>query len=136
VDQIVAEIENKMAEEERLKEKRRKAAIVGTAKFKTQVVDPFTALGLTPREDRVWTRGKQLTLKQQELLRRQGVDPDNLSYAEGQQIINHLFHRWENKLATLKQCQLLKRYGVDARNMGMAEASARIDSIASRGWRM
>jgi superfamily II DNA or RNA helicase len=136
VDQIVAEIENKMAEEERLKEKRRKAAIVGTAKFKTQVVDPFTALGLTPREDRAWFKGKQLTLKQQELLRRQGVDPDNLSYAEGQQIINHLFHRWENKLATLKQCQLLKRYGVDARNMGMAEASTRIDSIASRGWRM
>src|SRR4030095_15240111 len=100
------------------------------------VVDPFSALGIKPRGDRAWYKGKALTLKQQELLRRQGGAPDNLSYAEGQQTINHLFYRWENKLATMRQCQLLRRFGVDANNMKMEEASHRIAAIARRGWRM
>jgi superfamily II DNA or RNA helicase len=135
LDEIVAEIEGKMAEEARLREARIKANVIAKAKFTTQVIDPFAAFSIKPRSDRVWNKGNHLTLKQCELLRRQGIDPGSMSYNEGKQIINHLFYRWEHKLATLKQCNLLRRYGIDGSKMKMEEASAQIDAIARRGWR-
>lgn len=121
-------------EERRRREAARRAHLVATASYRSVAVDPFDVFQLQP----TYARGrdaKQLSEKQRGMLRRQGVDPDSLSYAQGKQILNEMFRRFESDQCTLKQASILAKRGLPT-DVSRVEASKMIDEIAEReGWR-
>jgi hypothetical protein len=123
-------------EERRRKEIARKAKVVARASYSTTFVDPFDLLGMNVSAPRGWDAGKHLSEKQISLLKKQGVDPSSMPYAQASQLIRVLFQRWNNKLSTMKQIKLLKKRGIDAVNMPYADASKQISLIAEKeGWK-
>ncbi len=130
------ELARAQAEIERAKlaEAARRAALVARARYSTSHVDPFDVFDLAPAKARGWDTGKSLSEKQANLLRRQGIDPDRLPYAQAKQVLNEMFRRWDVGLATFGQVKVLKRNGVGA-PMRREEAKKAIDRIAERqGW--
>jgi type I site-specific restriction endonuclease len=128
------EAEEELREQKRLEEAARKARLVATAKFTTQSVDPFDILHLDPVKPRGWDNVKQLTEKQRSLLTRQGINPDNLSFSQGKQLVGEILRRFDRKLCSFKQAKVLRKYGYDT-EVSFAEASAMIDALARNQWR-
>lgn len=128
------EAEAELQEQKRLAEAARRARLVATARFTTQSVDPFDVLHLDPVKPRGWDNVKQLTEKQRSLLAKQGINPDNLSFSQGKQLISEIFRRWDGKLCSFKQAKVLRKYGYGT-EVSFAEASATIDALAKNGWR-
>lgn len=123
------------AEAKRLKEAARRARIIGKAQFSSRSINPFDVFQLEPARERGWDKGKSLSEKQLNLLRKQGIDPAEMSYAQGRQVISEMFRRWDGKLATLKQCNLLKKHGYETKDLSMADAGKLIDGLAKNGWK-
>ncbi len=128
------EAEAELQEQKRLAEAARRARLVATARFTTQTVDPFDVLHLDPVKPRGWDNVKQLTEKQRSLLAKQGINPDNLSFSQGKQLISEIFRRWDGKLCSFKQAKVLRKYGYGT-EVSFTEASATIDALAKNGWR-
>jgi len=121
-------------DEAKRREAARRAALTARAKYSVTQVDPFDVYDIHPAQERGWDKGKALSDKQRELLMRQGVNPDSMSYGQAKQILNEMFRRWDLGLASLRQTKLLKRNGFDA-PMRREEAKKTIDAIAKRqGW--
>ena len=127
------EAEAELQEQKRLAEAARRARLVATARFTTQSIDPFDVLHLDPVKPRGWDNVKQLTEKQRSLLAKQGINPDNLSFAQGKQLISEIFRRWDGKLCSFKQAKVLRKYGYGT-EVSFTEASATIDALAKNGW--
>lgn len=127
------EAEAELREQKRLAEVARRARLVASARFTRQSVDPFDVLHIDPVKPRGWDNVKQLTEKQRSLLAKQGINPDNLSFSQGKQLISEIFRRWDGKLCSFKQAKILKRYGYST-EVSFAEASATIGSLAKNGW--
>lgn len=125
------------AERARRIEEQVKSRLVAKVKFGSVAVSPFDALNITPVKQRGWDSGKSITLKQRQLLLRQGVDPDKMNYAESRQLLNEFFRRWNNKLCTIKQATTIKKYrpGIETRNLTMKEASRILDEVKKDGWK-
>jgi superfamily II DNA or RNA helicase len=121
-------------EQARLAEAARRARLVATARFTTQSVDPFDVLELDPVKQRGWDNCRQLTEKQRSLLAKQGINPDNITFAQGKQLISEICRRWDGKLCSFKQAKVLRKYGYNT-DVSFAEASATIDALAKNGWR-
>ena len=128
------EAEAELQEQKRLAEAARRARLVATARFTTQTVDPFDVLHLDPVKPRGWDNVKQLTEKQRSLLAKLGINPDNLSFSQGKQLISEIFRRWDGKLCSFKQAKVLRKYGYGT-EVSFTEASATIDALAKNGWR-
>ncbi|HEY9174554.1 MAG TPA: DEAD/DEAH box helicase [Verrucomicrobiae bacterium] len=128
------EAEEELKEQKRLAEAARRARLVATARFTTQQVDPFDVLALDPVKARGWDRNRQLSEKQRSLLAKQGINPDNLSFSEGKQLVAEIFRRWDGKLCSFKQARLLRKHGYPT-DVGFAEASVIIDRLAKSGWK-
>jgi type I site-specific restriction endonuclease len=128
------EAEAELREQKRLAEAARRANLVAKARFTTQSVDPFDVLALEPARARGWDQGRQLSEKQRGLLAKQGINPDNVTFAEGRQLIAEIFRRWDGKLCSFKQAKVLRKYGYDS-EVSFAEASATIDALARNGWK-
>lgn len=135
IDELIIEAERKEDEERRRAEAARKARLTARARYTMRLINPFDAFDVVAPPQRAWDHGKTLSEKQRNLLRRQGVDPDSLSYSAGKLLLNELFRRWDAKLCTLRQANTLKKYGYDTRNLTMERASALITEIANNGWR-
>ncbi len=133
LDAAEAELQQE-CEQARLAEAARRARLTATARFTTQAVDPFDVLALDPVKARGWDQGRQLTEKQRSLLQKQGINPDELSFSQGKQLVAEIFRRWDGKLCSFKQAKVLKKYGYSA-EVSFAEASATIDALARNGWR-
>ena len=129
-----AEAELTRREQARLAEAARRARLVATARFTTQAVDPFDVLELHPVRSRGWDSARQLSEKQRSLLAKQGMNPDEMSFSEGKQLIAEIFRRWDGKLCSFKQAKILRKYGYGT-DVSFAEASATIDALAKNGWR-
>ena len=127
------EAEAELHEQARLAELARRARLVATARFTTQSVDPFDVLHLEPVKTRGWDNVKSLTEKQRSLLAKQGINPDNLTFSQGKQLISEIFRRWDGKLCSFKQAKTLKKYGYPT-EVGFTEASRIIDALAKNGW--
>jgi hypothetical protein len=136
LDEAEAELRERKrkADAARLAEAARRAGLVATARFTTQSVDPFDVLALEPVRARGWDQARQLTEKQRSLLAKQGINPENVSFSEGRQLIAEIFRRWDGKLCSFKQAKVLRKYGYDTQ-VSFAEASATIDALARNGWR-
>ncbi len=128
------EADAEVKEQQRLAEAARRARLVATARFTTQVVDPFDVLHLEPVKPRGWDAGRQLTEKQRALLAKQGINPDGISFSQGKQLIAEIFRRWDGKLCSFKQAKVLRKYGYRT-DVTFAEASATIDALAKHQWR-
>jgi superfamily II DNA or RNA helicase len=123
------------AERRRIAEESRKSKLVARVKYVTTKVSPFDAFDIVPIKPKGWDAGKQLSLAQREMLVRNGINPQELTYTEGRQLIQEMFHRWKNKLCTLKQARLLKKHGYETKNITMNDASKLIDALAKNGWK-
>ncbi len=125
------------AKERKVKEDARKAALVAKVKFSTSQVNPFDAFDISPVQERGWEKGKQLTEKQRMLLLRQGLDPDQLGFANGSKILREMFKRWKTGLATMQQCNLLKQKypKLDVRTLSQKRASELITQLKQNNWR-
>jgi len=128
-----AEQDLKQREQARLAEAARRAQLVATARFTTQSVDPFDVLSLGPVKSRGRDDQRQLTEKQRSLLAKQGINPDNVTFSQGKELVAEIFRRWDGKLCSFKQAKVLRKYGYSA-EVSFAEASATIDALAKNGW--
>lgn len=133
VDEVLADV----AEEEKAEQARaaaRRARLTARAKWTVSQINPFDVFQIQPAPEKGWDQGKQLTEKQANLLRKQGMDPDNLPYGQAKQLLNELFDRWDKNLCSFKQASLLRKRGLRT-DMTRDEAKAAIDAIAAReGW--
>ncbi len=116
-------------------EEARKAKLVAKVKYTSRTVNPFDVFEIQPTQARGWDAGKTLSEKQRGLLLKQGVNPDELPYVQGRQLIAEMFRRWDAKLCSLKQAALLKRFGYDTHDVTRERASQIIDALAKNGWR-
>lgn len=121
-------------EKRRLEEEARRARLTAKASFKSREVDPFDILQITPVASRGWDKGKTLTEKQANFLRKQGLDPSKMEYSKARQLIGAMMDRFSAHLCTLGQAKVLKKYGIDT-NISFDLASKTIDAIAKNGWR-
>ena len=131
LDQAEEELRREQA---RLAEVARRAKLVATARFTTQSVDPFDVLHLEPTKARGWDNVKSLTEKQRSLLAKQGINPDNLTFSQGKQLISEIFRRWDGKLCSFKQAKVLRKYGYES-EVSFDAARSIIDALARNGWR-
>lgn len=134
LDKSEEDIQAELLERKRADEAR-KARLVAKARYTTTAINPFDVFQLQPVRERGWDSGKTVSLKQRELLMRQGINPDTMPYAQARQVINELFRRWSGKLATFKQCKILAKHGYPIKDVTMKEASVIIDRLAANGWR-
>lgn len=122
-------------EEERQREEARRAKLTARAKYRTSTVNPFDLLDIKPVAERGVDGGKRLTYKQAELLRKQGVDPDNMPYRQAKQLIDEMFRRWDGGLCSFWQAKILRARGMPT-NCTRDDAERMIDGIAQReGWK-
>lgn len=123
-------------EEARRREAARKAHLVAKATFSARTINPFDVFQIRPAKARGWDQGKQLSEKQRALLLKQGINPDQLPYSQGKQLVGELCRRFGGKLCTWKQAALLSKRGIPTHDLSMADASRMITEIAEReGWR-
>ncbi len=134
VDELVEEAERMEREEKERQERARRAKLTARALYTIRMVDPFDAFDVVRPPDRAWDRGKALSTKQRELLAKQGIDPDRLTFTESKAVIQELFHRWTTGLCSLRQAALLKRYGYETKGVTREQASAIITELKSNGW--
>jgi hypothetical protein len=59
-----------------------------------------------------WDNVKQLTEKQRSLLANQGINPDNLRFSQGKQLVSEIFRRWDRNLCSFKQTKVLRKYAL------------------------
>jgi len=127
----LADAERQLAEE---RARARRAALRMKATYRTQAVDPFGVLGVEPRRERGWDKGRQPSEKMLALLERQGIDTSGLTFTQARQLVGEVIARFERKACTYKQARVLARFGYPT-DVPFAEASRIIDRIAANGWR-
>jgi type I site-specific restriction endonuclease len=121
-------------ERRRQAEAAQRARLVAKANYRVSSVNPFDVFDITPRKERGWDHGKQLTEKQRDLLLKNKIDADALPYHEAKQLLDEIFRRIHGGLSSFGQTQVLKRAGFVA-PMRREEASKAIDRVAQReGW--
>ncbi len=124
----------RIAREAEEAEQRKRKIIVGTAKFRSSMVNPFDVLGLTPVKSRGWDNVKTITPRQTELLAKNGIETKGMTFSQVSQLIGEVLSRRAKGLASYKQAKLLQKHGYD-KNMSFADAKATIDALAANGWK-
>jgi len=121
-------------EEGKRREAAKRAAIVCRAKFSSTNVDPFDVFQIHKTPEMGWDKHKTLSEKQVETLKKQGIETDNLSYAEGKQLLDEVFHRFASDMCSFKQAKVLARFGYTG-PIKRDQAKALIDRIAANNWK-
>lgn len=134
VDEIVEEADRLEREERERLDRARRAKLIAKATYTARYVDPFDAFDILAPNERAHDRGKHLSERQRALLAKQGLDPDRLTYTQGQAILNTLFDRWDKGLCSLKQAALLKRFGYETKGVTRDQAGAIITQLKSNNW--
>jgi superfamily II DNA or RNA helicase len=140
VDVIAEEEEKRIKELERrrLIAEAAKRQVVARTQYSSRIINPFDVLQIEPARSRGWDNGKQLSPKQRALLaKHMGVNPDEISYAQGRQLLVEQFRRWDANLCSIKQASVIKKHypEIDAKNLPRKEASAMIDALSKNGWK-
>ncbi len=138
MDDLLKESEKEIRarqEQARLAEEARKARLVAKVQYSTTKVNPFDIFDLRPTQDRGWDEGKVLSEKQRGILHKMGVNPDEIGFSQGRQLVAEQCRRWSNDLCSVKQATILKKRGIVAKDLTRKEASRMIDEIAIKeGW--
>jgi len=133
MDEALDAAEAEVVSEEKA-EAARRARLTARAQWAAQNVDPFDMFQIQPARARGWDAGRKLTEKQLAFLAKQGIDASNIPYAQGRQLINEIYRRWDAKLCTFKQAKLLRKFNLPS-NVTMDVARQLIDAVASSGWK-
>lgn len=121
----------KEVQERKAAEAAKRARLRIRAKFEARTVDPFAVLDLPRTGPARSDRGRRLSDKQADILRRQGIDPDGRPYHECKRVLDDLFRRWNSGLATFGQAKHLSRYGLPT-DLPKSTASQVLDNIWKR----
>lgn len=122
---VLAQMDVVELEMKREAEERKRAFIRVQTQFKTQEIDPFSAVGIVPQRVPGWAKGVPATEKQVAFLKRNSVpNVDNLNTREANQIITHLMATPSDK-----QAWVLKKNGLDPTKFDRKSASVEIDRI-------
>lgn len=124
---VLAEIDKAEADEAKAVEAKRRAHIVGRARFTSQEIDPFEALGIVPRSIPAWQRRIPASDKQRSMLERNGLRlPMDLDTGRASQLIEALMSKPSDK-----QAFFLRRHGIDPSRLDRRAASTVIDLVKS-----
>lgn len=121
----------KAIQDEKLRQAARRAAIVCRTKYSVTEINPFDVFDIVPSVARGWDRCKVLSAKQKEMLEKQGIKTENLSYTHGKQLLDEIFRRWNKKMPSLKQQKVLNKAGFTA-PMRPAETKKVMEQLAQR----
>lgn len=113
-------------------ERRKRAGIIGDAKYRLTYVDPFKAFSQRAEKWKGYKQKYPLTSKQRNTLLKNGYNPDEFSPAEGQQIISKMFDMSD------KQRAVLVRAGYSPEELSGIrkwEATKMIDVVVKNNWR-
>jgi len=116
----------------------RRARLIAEVKFSTQAISPFDVFQITPKKDSPFDKGRPLSEKQLHILRKMGVNPDDLGAAACRQLLHKHFERQEKGLCTAKQGMALMKNGYTAdevKKMTFTEAHQHLNDLAANGWR-
>ena len=133
--QALSAAEAELARRREEEEAARRARLVVHANYRAVKVSPFDVFDITPRRERGWDSGRQLSEKQRAFLCKQGVDADALPYHEAKQLLDEMFRRINGGLASYRQTKVLKKNGFAA-PLRREEAGKILDRVArEQGWR-
>ncbi|MBN1123359.1 MAG: DEAD/DEAH box helicase [Sedimentisphaerales bacterium] len=128
--------ESEIARRRRMREEaEQRKHIIAQAQFKTTRVDPFNVFDITPYREPAWHKGRPATEKQLNVLERNGVSTDGVTFIQASQIIDTLVKRREANLCSYKQAKLLRRHGIDPTEVTFEHAKQIINLLAANGWR-
>lgn len=123
------------AREEQARATARRAKMIARVKWTAQTVNPFDVFEIQPDQARGWDKGKRLSEKQAAILRKQGINPDDIPYGQAKQLLNELFRRWDAGMCSFGQAKVLRKRGLPT-NITRDVAAGMINEIAAReGWR-
>lgn len=141
----VDEAVKRAREEAEEREQERKISVLLRAKFSLTPVNPFDVFDIRePANAYPWFRGKPASEKQLKVIESRirelgpaanGVNLIDLNMAQAKVIIERLNKQRDEGRPSPKMCDTLDRFGLDPSEMNWAEAKAKIDEIASNGWR-
>lgn len=130
LEDAFAEIERRKADE-----RRRRLQVVAKANYKIGgPVDPFDLLDITQVPARGWDRVKKPSAKMIEVLERNGVYTDGVTFSQASQLIAAMIERRQNNKCTFKQAKWLVSHGYSP-DMTMADASSTMDAWKQNGWK-
>ena len=122
---VLAELDHAEIEQKKAEEAKRRLHVVGKAKFSSQDIDPFEALGIVPKSVPHWQRRIPASDRQRGVLERSGLKlPKDLDTGRASQLIEVLMSK-----ATDKQAWVLRKAGIDPAGLDRKKASAVIDMI-------
>lgn len=126
-------LQEKREAEER--ERKEREWLRAQAKFETERVDGFGVVG-GASGIRFSANGKVKgpTPRMVELLRDNGVDASEMTYAEASEAISNLKQFWDGTLCSPKQSQILEKFGENPRAT-RDQAKVLIDLIVANGWK-
>jgi superfamily II DNA or RNA helicase len=116
----------------------RRAKLIAEVKFSTRNISPFDVFDITPKKDSKWDKGRPLSEGQKNVLRKMGVNPDDMEQAAARQLLHKYFERQEKGLATYKQCKVLLKSGwtgEEVKGITFKEASRLIDDLSKNNWK-
>lgn len=130
---LLDEAEEELKEKRRLEEEARKLRLVAKSNFSSVAISPFDRFNVKKQEPSRWERqnGIFLSEKQRNIVRKIGVDPDQISVSCARKLIGAFFERGCSE----GQAKVLRRFGYSPDNYNVKTASALIDKIAKNGWR-
>jgi superfamily II DNA or RNA helicase len=122
-------------EADKQREAARRARLTARAKYTAQKIDPFDVFQVHPVAERGWDRGKRLSDAQAAILRKQGIEPDDMPYGQARQLLNELFRRWDAGMCSFGQAKILRKRGLPT-DVTREAAGQMIDEIAKKeGWK-
>ena len=127
-------------EERRREEMARRLRVTAQATWTAQNVNPFDVFEIAPMRERGWDAGKKLSEKQAAILVKQGLvnseaDARDLPYTQSKQLLNEVFHRWDEGLCSFRQAKILKKHGLPT-DLSRDAAKVALDAIARNNWRV
>lgn len=132
----IAEAERVARIEQEKAETAKRTPIVAQVRYTTSIVDPFSALELTPWEVKPGNVGRLAMEGQIRFLKSQGVEnAAEMSFTEAQQLCVELRRRLSEGLCSWKQAGILRARGLRT-DVSREEAKRLIDEISVReGWK-
>ena len=115
--------------------KNKRTLVTARVDYEMQRVDAFSIFRISAT--RVAAAAKitaPLTVAQEAMLRRNGIDTTGLPVAHCRALYNEILRRIKAKRCTYKQASLLRRYGYET-DVSFREASRIIDTLKSNGWK-
>lgn len=125
-----------LLEQRRQAEIARKARLIGKAKYRSVEISPFDVFQIEPERERGWDCGKTLSEGRKKILReKMGINPDDISYHKGMQLISEFFRRIESSLCSYGQAKVLMRSGYDPKNITFKDAGELITKLKANNWK-